>query len=334
MSHSPSAHPLPANLPDVANLPGHVPLAVATRGDAVESVHYGSAILLDPSGTVLAARGDITSRYYPRSALKPLFAVGLLKAGLELSEEQIVLAAASHSGSARHQQVALSTLHAAGLTEADLGNSTDLPYGQAERNSWLADGGSDTRLAQNCSGKHAALLALCRLKGWDTASYLAAEHPLSALLAQAVEELTGEQITVTSTDGCGTPVYALTLPALARGFTRLATAAPGSAEARVAAAIRRHPELLAGEGRDVTELMRAVPGCLAKDGFEGIQAVALEDGTALAVKIADGSDRARMPVSAKLLLDHLGAQAPAALDHLASSPMLGGGQPVGLLTAL
>lgn len=317
-----------------SGLPRHVPVAAATRGQVIESVHYGSAVMLDADGRQIAALGDTTARFYPRSALKPLFAVGLLRAGLELDDEQIALAAASHSGSERHQQVALSTLHAAGLHESDLGNSTDLPYGIAERNAWLTAGGTATRLAQNCSGKHAALLALCRLKGWDTASYLTAGHPLLDLLAETVEELTGERITETSTDGCGTPVYTLTLAALARGFARLSAASGGTAEARVARAMRRYPELVAGEGRDVTALMRAVPGSVAKDGFEGVQAVGLGDGTSLAVKIADGGDRARMPVTAKLLIGRLGGQAPNALHELATAPAYGGGLPVGELAAL
>lgn len=314
-------------------LPKHEPLVVATRGDAVESIHYGSAVLLDSEGKIKASYGDPQAVYYPRSALKPLFAVGMLRAGLQLSDEQLALASASHSGAPIHHEVASSTLAAAGLDVSALGNSTDLPYGVAERNAYLAAGGTATQLAQNCSGKHAALVALSELKGWDTANYLQDENLLQ-LLADTVEELTGEKISGVSTDGCGTPVYLISLIGLARGFARLAAAEAGTPEARVAAAMSTHPELVAGVGRDVTALMRAIPGAVAKDGFEGIQAVALPDGTALAVKIADGGDRARMPITVKLLTEHLGEQAPAALAELATSPALGGGAPVGLLTAL
>lgn len=313
------------------NLPEHVPLVAASRGGVLESIHYGSAVLLAPDGQ-LRVLGDPNARFYPRSALKPLFAVAILRAGLPLDSQQIALAAASHSGSDRHQKIVLSTLHQAGLTESDLGNSSDLPYGAPERAASLAAGGSRTRLAQNCSGKHAALLALCRHQGWPTDNYLDPHHPLAALLAHTVEELTGERITTVSTDGCGTQVYPLSLPGLARGFSRLATAPPGTAEHRVASAMATHPELVAGEHRDVTELMRRLPGAVAKDGFEGIQAVGLPDGYALAVKIADGSDRARMPITSKLLTEHLGSD--AALQDLASSPTFGGGQQVGELTAL
>ncbi|MGH3652392.1 asparaginase [Glutamicibacter sp.] len=317
----------------VEALPQHEPLVIATRGEAIESIHYGSAVLLDAAGSIAASRGDAHAAFYPRSALKPLFAVGMLSAGLQLDGQQLALASASHSGGPRHQQVAESTLAAAGLDEKALRNSTDLPYGAAERQDYLAAGGTATQLAQNCSGKHAALAALCELKGWDTANYLQDERLLQ-LLQDTVEELAGEKIAGVSTDGCGTPVYRMTLAGLARAFGKLASAAEGTAEGRVAAAMTRYPELVAGVGRDVTALMRALPGAVAKDGFEGIQAVGLPDGSALAVKIADGSDRARMPITAKLLAEHLGAGAEAALAPLATSPAFGGGAPVGLLAAL
>jgi L-asparaginase II len=327
-------HPQPQTDP-LANpvLPQHVPLVAATRGEAVESIHYGSAVLLDAQGQVLVSLGEPQAAYYPRSALKPLFAVGMLRAGLQLDDQQLALASASHSGAPIHQQVASSTLAAANLDESALRNSTDLPYGVAERADYLAGGGTATQLAQNCSGKHAALAALCELRGWDTANYLHDEHLLQ-LLQDTVQELTGEQISGVSTDGCGTPVYLISLLGLARGFARLSAAEPGTPEARVAAAMSRYPELVAGVGRDVTALMRAIPGAVAKDGFEGIQAVGLPDGSALAVKISDGSDRARMPITAKLLAEHLGDAAGAALAELASSPALGGGVQVGVLSAL
>lgn len=317
-------------------LPHHVPLAAQTRGAQVESLHYGSAVVL--AGDTTTVYGDAAAPFYPRSALKPLFAVGMLRAGLELTDEQLALAAASHSGSDEHQRVALSTLTDAGLSLTDLANSTDLPYGVAERAAWLAAGHGPTQLAQNCSGKHSALVALCTLRGWPVDGYLREGHPLLDLLTETVIDLTGETPAGISVDGCGTPVHALTLPALARGFARLATAAPDTPEGRVAAAMRAHPELVAGEGRDVTTVMRTLDGAVAKDGFEGIQALALTDGTAVAVKIADGADRARMPVTLALLAEH---PTPVAqqldsptLADLFAPTALGGGEPVGHLRAL
>ncbi|WP_417233248.1 asparaginase [Arthrobacter sp.] len=317
------------------NLPAHAPLAAQTRGDAVESVHYGSLVATAPDGTVIEALGDAQAGFYPRSALKPLFAVGMLRAGLEATGEQLALAAASHNGSPKHQQVALSTLAAAGLDETALANSTDLPYGPAEREAWLRSGNGPTRLAQNCSGKHAALVALCEQRGWPVDGYLDVDHPVNAMLRTAVQDLTGEAVGTTSTDGCGTPVYTITLAGMARAFGRLASAAEGSPERRVADAMRTHPDLVAGEGRDVTAVMRAVPGLVAKDGFEGIQVIGLPDGTGLAVKVSDGGDRARMPIAAAALTRLVDDPSLAtALQPLLAVPALGGGHRVGELAAV
>ncbi|MCB5290821.1 asparaginase [Arthrobacter sp. SO3] len=314
-------------------LPQHAPLAVQTRDGLVESVHYGSAIATVADGRTLLAAGEPLAPFYPRSALKPLQAVAMVRAGLDLPADLLALAAASHSGAATHRDGALRILDLHGLTPGDLENSTDLPYGVREREEWLSGGGQATRLAQNCSGKHAAMAATCVINDWPVQGYLDPAHPLQQLVARTVLELTGEEPERTSTDGCGTPLFALTLRGMARAFGRLAAAAGsgGSAEAAVARAMRRHPVMVAGEGRDVTALMRLVPGLLAKDGFEGVQLVGLPDGRAVAVKISDGGDRARLPVTVRIL---------AALDvdtsplaHLATAPVLGGGRPVGLLQA-
>lgn len=312
--------------------PAHAPLAVQTRGAIVESVHFGSLAAVGPDGETLLSRGEPTARMYPRSALKPLMAVAMLRAGLNPSDEQLALAAASHSGAADHQRVAAEILNGAGLAADSLGNSTDLPYGVAERERWLRAGNGPTRLAQNCSGKHAALLATCVLNGWPLESYLDANHPMMALIRDVVAELTGEELTEISTDGCGTEVFALSLTGMARAFSKLVTAAPGTPEHRVAAAMRAHPGMVAGVGRDVTGLMQAVPGLLAKDGFEGIQLIALPDGRALALKISDGGDRARMPAAVEALLA-LGVD-PATLAPFNHLTVLGGGHPVGTLHGL
>ena len=312
-------------------LPQHAPLAVQTRDGIVESVHYGSVIATAADGQILLAAGEPLAPFYPRSALKPLQAVAMVRAGLDLPDELLALAAASHSGAATHRDGARRILDLHGLTAGDLENSTDLPYGAREREDWLGDGGQATQLAQNCSGKHAAMAATCVINGWPVQGYLDPAHPLQQLVARTVVDLTGEDPQATTTDGCGTPLFALTLRGMARAFGRLAAAGSGGAEAAVARAMRRYPEMVAGEDRDVTALMRLVPGLLAKDGFEGVQLVGLPDGRAVAVKVSDGGDRARMPVTVRIL---------AALDvdtsplaRLAATPVLGGGRPVGLLQA-
>jgi len=310
----------------------HVPLAVQRRGDVVESVHCGSLIAVDPAGRTLLSAGDPLALYFPRSSLKPLQAVALVRAGLRLPPNLLALAAASHSGSADHVAGARQILATHGLDPSALGNVPDLPYGTAERDAWLRSGGVPSRLTQNCSGKHAAMAATCAINGWPVDGYCEPGHPLQRLIHGVVEELTGERIRHASTDGCGTPVFALSLRAMATAFSRIRTGAPGTAERAVATAMTSHPGQVAGEGRDVTALMRRVPGLLAKDGFEGVQVTALPDGRTVAVKISDGGDRARMPVTVQALI-RLGVD-PAALSGLATTPVLGGGLPVGELAPL
>jgi L-asparaginase II len=317
-----------------AALPQHTPLVAATRDGLVESVHYGSAIALEADGTTAAAAGDPRAPFYPRSSLKPLQAVAMVRAGLELPADLLALAAASHSGGAKHRQGALRILEQHGLSVSDFGNSRDLPYGPAEREEWLRNGGRATQLTQNCSGKHAAMAATCTINGWPVKGYLDPSHPLQRLVAATVTELTGEEPRALSTDGCGTPLYALTLTGMARAFGTIALAAAdddGSAEAVVGLAMQQHPDMVAGEGRDVTELMRLLPGAVAKDGFEGVQLVGLADGRSAAVKISDGGDRARMPATLKLL-EALGLDTTG-LAALGTAPVVGGGLQVGLLQA-
>lgn len=341
--HAALSHPTPTvvtHQPDHAaphNAPHHVPLAETTRDGLVESVHYGSLIATNRTGGTLIAAGEPDAPMYPRSSLKPLQAVALVRAGLELPDDLLALTAASHSGAAMHQDGARRILKLHGLSEDALENSTDLPYGTAEREDWLRAGNQPTQLAQNCSGKHASMAATCVINGWPVQGYLHPEHPLQVLVKDTITELTGEEPAAVSTDGCGTPLFAHTLHGMARAYGRLAAARPqatadaDTAEGKVANAMRRHPEMVAGEGRDVTALMRAVPGLLAKDGFEGLQLVGLEDSTGVAIKISDGGDRARMPVTVRVL-EALGLDGGLLAD-LGSPPVLGGGRPVGVIRA-
>jgi len=143
----------------------------------------------------------------------------------------------------------------------------------------------------NCSGKHAAMLVTCVLTGWPVRGYLAADHPLQQAIMHTVEEVAGEHVAVTGVDGCGAPLFALTLTGVARAFRALVLAAPGTPERRVADAMRAYPEWTSGTGRDERRLMDAVPGLLVKGGAEGVDAFALADGDGVragAVKIDDG----------------------------------------------
>ncbi|MYT34078.1 MULTISPECIES: asparaginase [unclassified Streptomyces] len=322
-----------AGEPPAVRTPGHVPVAEVVRGGLVEGVHHGSVVVLAADGSVAYRLGDPEAAFYPRSALKPLQAVGLLRAGLPpLDEEALALVAASHSGDERHLATARRILNGGGLTEDDLGNVPDLPYGITERHAWLGRGLGPSRLAQNCSGKHAAMLATARARGWRLDTYLEPGHPLQRELAAAVEELTGQGIAQVTVDGCGAPLFAVSLLGLTRAAARLATAAPDTDEGRVAHAMRSHPEMVSGRDRDVARLVRTLPGLLAKDGFEGVQIAALPDGRAVGVKIADGADRARMPVTAAALA-RCGID-PEVLAPFATAPVLGGGTEVGRLRAI
>jgi L-asparaginase II len=307
--------------------PLHAPVAHLVRGGLVEGIHYGSVVIVGTDGQVHFQLGDIEAAFHPRSALKPVQAVAMVRAGLPLDGELLALAAASHSGEERHLAGTRRVLELAGLTEDDLRNVRDLPFDPVVRDDWIRQGRLPSRLAQNCSGKHAAMLYVCRLNGWSLDDYLDPAHPLQQAIAEIVEDLTGQRIAQVTVDGCGAPLFSVSLHGLARATARITTAAPGTPEARVADAMREHAEMASGSGRDVAALMRAVPGLLTKDGFEGVQAAALPDGRAVAVKIADGADRARVPVAAAALA-RAGVD-PAALAEFAGEPLLGGGEPVG-----
>ncbi|MGW1543062.1 asparaginase [Streptomyces sp. NPDC002309] len=307
--------------------PRHAPVAHLVRAGIVEGVHYGSVVVLGADGEVDFELGDVKAAFYPRSALKPLQAAAMVRAGLPLDGELLSLAAASHSGEERHLAGTRRILELAGLSESDLRNVPDMPFDPVVRDAWVREGRSPSRLAQNCSGKHAAMLWTAKLNGWSLDDCLDPAHPLQQAVAEVVEELTGQRIAQVTVDGCGAPLFSVSLRGLARAASRMLTAAPGTPEARVADAMRDHAEMASGAGRDVAALMRAVPGLLAKDGFEGVQVAALPDGRAVAVKIADGASRARVPVAAAALA-RAGVD-PGLLTAFVGEPVLGGGKPVG-----
>lgn len=316
-----------------AGMPAHVPLVELRRGGMVEGVHHGSVVVLSPTGEVDFSLGDIEAPIYPRSAAKPLQAATLARLGVDLPAPLLALAGASHSGEQMHLDGARSVLEGIGLREEDLGNPADLPYDAVERDRWVAAGRGPSKLAHNCSGKHAAMLRTVLRNGWSLDGYLAPEHPLQQAIAVTVAELTGSESPHVAVDGCGAPLFAMSLTGLARAVGRLAAAPEGTPEAAVAAAYRSHPEMVAGTRRDTTALMRAVPGLVAKDGFEAVQVAALPDGTAVALKIADGNDRARLPVTLGALA-HAGVDVEALRPHLPAGFPTTGSDGLALTTAL
>lgn len=321
------------------------PLAVVVRGGLVESVHAGHLVVLRSDGSVLTSVGDPDATIWARSSLKPLQAAAMLDAGLAVDDDGLAMACASHSGTAAHLAVVRRVLAGAGLAEADLQNTPDLPLDAAAAFAWRTGVSAASSITQNCSGKHAAMLATCAANGWDTASYRAPDHPLQVRVRETIGRLTGVPVTAATVDGCGAPLFSTTVRGLARAFGRIAAAAGGESDdplARIGRAMAARPDLVGGPGRDVTRFMQAWPGLVAKDGAEGVYAAGLPDGTGVAFKVADGSARPRPAVLAAALKAAFWATAPedGSLEPAAEAILwgvrevgrtlvLGHGEPVG-----
>ncbi len=311
-------------------------LAHVVRSGVVESVHRGSAVVTRPDGSIQHAWGDPTGLIFPRSASKPLQAVGMVGAGLNIPARHVALVCASHSGEPHHLSTAMEILRDAGLVESHLRNTPDYPVDEIARDEWIRAGNSKTSLAQNCSGKHAGMLAVSARNGWDLTGYLDPEHPVQRAITAAVERLSGGRVGVLAVDGCGAPLHGIPLAGLAHAFGQIAAAPGGSPEGLVADAIRAHPELLGGTRRGVTVLIREAPArqrLIAKDGAESVYAVGLGDGRGVAVKIADGHMRAK-PVVLAAILRRIGAGSEAGYAALEDAPVLGHGEPVGSVVAV
>jgi len=310
---------------------GVVPLAEIVRSGFVEGWHDGRLVALAADGSVEFAYGDVEAVMMPRSSNKPMQAVAMLENGLDLTGELLALAAASHAGEPFHLEGVRKILAGVGLDERMLACPPDWPLAEQAKLALVRAGGDKQRVTMNCSGKHAAMLATCVINHWPTADYLAPDHPMQRASRSAVERLSGEQVHHDAVDGCGAPLYGISLVGLARAFRTAVLAAPATPERRVADAMRAHPEYVSGTDRLDTDLMAGVPGLLAKGGAEGVQAVALPDGRAVALKVGDG-DHERRAVGPVLVaaLRRLGVEAPV-LSRYAESPLLGGGHPVGAM---
>jgi L-asparaginase II len=308
-------------------------VAEVVRSGFTESWHRGAVAGLAADGRQVISVGHTDVPFLPRSANKPLQAVAMLGCGLGLDAELLALAAASHSGEDFHVDGVRKILSGAGLSEDDLRCPASWPLDTDTAHRLIARGEGMSRIRMNCSGKHSAMLATCAVNGWPTASYLTPDHPLQQAIRHTVEKLAGQQVTATGVDGCGAPLFGLTLAGLARAFRVLVLAAPGTPERRVADAMRAYPEWTSGTHRDERRLMAAVPGLLVKSGAEGVDAFALADGDGVragAVKIDDGGQRARTPVTVATLRQ-LGAVVP---DELATIPVTGGDAVVGEVRAI
>ncbi|MDQ7906680.1 asparaginase [Phytohabitans sp. ZYX-F-186] len=307
---------------------GGVPLAEVVRSGFVEGLHRGSVVVLDAGGAVLDSAGDVKSPIFPRSASKPLQAIGMLRSGLRLVDPaDLALVCASHFGEDFHVARVRALLRSAGLDESALRCPPDLPLHQPTAEAVLRAGGGRSRVQMNCSGKHTGMLLTCVASGWSLEEYWLPEHPLQIRIRATVEQLTGEPAAAVGVDGCGAPVLSASLAGLASAYLRLVSGGQGSIERTVADAMRANPEVVAGTGAEDTRIMRAVPGLLSKGGAEGVLAVAIPDVGAVAMKIEDGAPRPRLPVLLSALR-RLGVDAPAGVAEV---PVLGGGEPVGAI---
>lgn len=313
-----------------------VELAVVERSGFIESRHAGAAVVLSPDGDIVARYGNADALILPRSSLKPLQAVACITAGAALEGAQLAMSTASHSGTDRHAAVVRDVLTEGGLTEDHLGCPPAWPGDTSARDELVREHGAQTRIRMNCSGKHAAMLRACVATGWPTDSYLDPTHPLQLHIREVIERLTGEKVAHTAIDGCGAPVYAITLTALARSIHRIGTASDRSPFAlhRVAGslvrAVREHPWTIDGPGRPDTIAIEKL-GVFAKGGAEGVMVMVAPNGTTVALKMLDGGARASTIVAATLLARAGGLTDSEVATLSAALPLevLGGGAEVG-----
>lgn len=279
-------------------------LAELVRSGVVESVHRGYLLVLNADGSEKFSLGDSKHLIFPRSTVKAFQAAAMVRHGLDLPPRLLALGASSHSGSPEHLAAIREILSLASLDETALQCALDRPLGENERRAY--GDAPATRIAMNCSGKHAAMLLTCVTNNWSIENYLDPTHPLQEACKAELEELSGEKIALTSSDGCGAPLFLISLNGLARAI-RAITLSPEPYHQSVMAASRAFPEMVAGEGRLTTEMMREVSGLYMKDGVEAVEVASLPDGRTLVFKVSDGSLRPfRVLVHAGLL--HLGVE--------------------------
>jgi L-asparaginase II len=302
-------------------------LVEVVRSGLVESRHRGVAVRVDSSGEVLWSSGDPDTVIYPRSANKPLQALGMMRAGLPLDGPELAVVAASHSAESFHLEAVRGILARAGLDETALQTPADYPLDPKEHAALLRAGGERAPILMDCSGKHAAMLLTSVLNDWPTDTYLHPDHPLQQAIVETFAVLTGAQPDALGTDGCGAPLLATSVRRLATATARLQGGSDGSDERRLADAMLAHPEYVSGTRREEYHLMRAIPGLVAKGGAESVLIVGLPDGTACALKIEDGAMRALF-VAMHRILEIAGLEAEILHDR---PPVLGGGKQVGEL---
>ena len=248
------------------------------RGPTVEARHRVHAVLVDADGEIVRAAGDPELVSFLRSSAKPIQALPLARARDDLDDRDLAIASASHLAQPMHLDAVRGLLARAPASEDE-----------------LECGGG---IVHNCSGKHAGMLALCRAHGWPAEGYRLPDHPCQRAMLAAVEEACEGPPLASATDGCGVVTFSYPLHRMAHGFARFEQLPGGD---RVAAAMRRHPELIRGEGAPDTRLMQLRPRWVAKGGAEGLLCAADGQGMGVALKVEDGAGRATGPALAAFL---------------------------------
>lgn len=266
-----------------------VALAQIIRNEMVESAHFGHLLVIDGSGGAVLTLGDAETPIFPRSSIKPVQARAMIKHGLDIEPRLLALVIASHSGSIEHIAGVREILARYGLSESALQCTLDLPLGEIERKLWGEK--PPARITMNCSGKHAGMLATCVINNWDTSNYLDMNHPLQVAIKKEIESAAQEQSANNTFDGCGAPLFALSITGLARAIHSVVASDDSSSQA-IVSAMTTHPEMVAGRGRLSTTWMRAVPGLIMKEGAEGVLIAGEREQGVVAFKVIDGSMRA------------------------------------------
>ena len=314
-------------------------LAQVIRGVTVESIHCGHLCIIDGEGSQIASLGDPTTVTYFRSAAKAFQAIPFITSGAadaySFTEDEIALACASHSGEEIHIEIVARMLSKIGLSESDLRCGDHLPFNETESERMLRAGEAPTQLHNNCSGKHAAMLAFAKHIGADIATYLSPDNRIQKRILKCVSDFTEmpEGEIALGIDGCAAPNFALPVTAMAKSFMNLISPAnfPEPTQAackRIVNAMMNHPELIGGSERLDTMLMQAAPGkIISKVGADGVWLCGVlpcekyPTGLGIALKIADGDDHRARPVVAVEILRQLGILSNNDLSELSPMPI-------------
>lgn len=327
-------------------------LAQVIRGETVESIHRGHIYVVDGEGNTVASVGDPSTVTYFRSAAKPFQALPVITSGAAdafgFTEEEIAMSIASHSGEKMHTTLVAKMLDRIGMTESDLHCGAHAPFYAAEAERMLREGETPTQLHNNCSGKHAAMLALAKHIDADTATYELAENRIQKRILRCVSDFTGiaENEIAQGIDGCAAPNFAIPVTAMAKSFANLVFPlnfhpAVQEASSRIMHAMMRHPELIGGTDRLDTMLMKAAPGkIISKVGADGVWLCGVlpsekyPSGLGIALKVEDGDDFRGRPVIAIEILRQIEILDEGQLTDLSPSPIKNRrGQAVGRVQA-